>query len=572
MIRCGWRPALIAVLIALTGCVDDEVTSPVTTPVVSNPPTVAAANVVVGTTVGLPFTFDAAHGGTVFSDPAGRGLTYGVTFPGGANGLTATGSIITGTPLNSAVIAARITATDALGRSISDDFGIVALSSDLATPRLPAIALQYTGTVLPGSYNAPLPGGPAFATDNTPSSNPVTTAGATLGRVLFYDPRLSVSDGTSCASCHLQSVGFSDRSALSVGFAGGLTARHTPGLTNARFYQRGRFFWDERAATLEEQVLGPIQNATEMGMTLSALVMKISVTPYYAPLFTAAFGNATVTSDRIARALAQFVRSMVSTQSRFDKAFATGPPNFAGVFTAEEVLGEQLFRTKGCAACHTTGAQVADGIHNTGLDATITDAGAGGGAFKVPSLRNVAVRARFMHDGRFSTLAQVVDFYDAGVQPNPGLDPRMRTPNGPPLRLNMTPAEKQALVAFMRTLTDSTFLADARFSNPYVNQVNQDTALTLPPVPPIGAPLTGAVTIQFNSFRPSSLTVGRGAVISYTNLDNSAHGAIFDSPSITPTPRFNNGTRTVTMPTIPGVYAYHCIVHGFAMTGTITVQ
>lgn len=245
-------------------------------------------------------------------------------------------------------------------------------------------------------------------------------------------------------------------------------------LTNARWYQNGRFFWDERAATLEAQVLAPIQDATEMGLTLEQLVPKVTVTPYYGALFTAAFGSAEITSDRIARALAQFVRSLVSSGAKYDQAFSGAPgngPNFAGVFTAEELAGQQLFTGRaGCARCHTADVQASDAVHNTGLDATITDAGAGNGRFKAPSLRNVAVRGRFMHDGRFTSLAQVIDFYDSGVQANPALDPRLRAgqgPNGPPLRLNLSVAEKASLVAFLGTLTDQAFLTNPKFANPF---------------------------------------------------------------------------------------------------------
>jgi cytochrome c peroxidase len=314
------------------------------------------------------------------------------------------------------------------------------------------------------------PGGPIIATDNSPVGNPITDAGATLGRVLFHDVRLSANDRISCSSCHLQSLGFSDSARLSLGFQGGHTARHASGLTNARFYQRARFFWDERAASLEVQVLTPVQDTIEMGMRLDALVAKLAAAPYYAPLFRSAFGTSDITSDRVSRALAQYVRAMTSTASKFDRALGAappgGPPNFAS-FTAQEQQGEALFRSAGCVRCHATNGQVSDDVHNNGLDATITDAGAGGGRFKAPSLRNVALRAPYMHDGRFVTLRQVIDFYDNGVQGSPNLDARLRGPNGVPVRLGLSAAEKNALVAFLGTLTDSTLVTASRFSNPY---------------------------------------------------------------------------------------------------------
>lgn len=255
----------------------------------------------------------------------------------------------------------------------------------------------------------------------------------------------------------------------------------------------------------------------------------------------------------------------MSGQSRFDKAFAAnGVPNFAASFTADEIVGEQVFRTAGCVQCHTTLAQVADAPHNTGLDAVTIDIGTGNGAMKSPSLRNVAVRPRFMHDGRFTTLEQVVDFYDSGVQPNPALDPRLRTPNGAPRRLGLTTAEKRGLVAFMKTLTDSTFLADTRLSNPFATPVV---------VPPVSTnPIAATVTMQFTAYRPPIVTVAPGAVITFTNLDNTQHSAQFAASSIASTPRFTNGSRTVTMPTAPGTYSYQCSVHGQVMIGSIVVR
>ena len=347
-----------------------------------------------------------------------------------------------------------------------------ATDASLASPVLPTVPDAYSDATrpLPAWFVTQGPGGSVSVTDNTPATNPITDAGATLGRVLFHDVRVSANDKVSCASCHVQALGFTDSARLSVGFQGGLTGRHAMGLANARFYQRGRFFWDERAASLEVQVLTPIQDATEMGMTLTALPGKLGAAAYYAPLFRAAFGSNEITSDRVSRALAQYVRAMTSAGSKFDRALAAtpagAPPNFA-TFTPEEQQGEVLFRTAGCARCHSTNAQVSDDTHNTGLDATITDAGAGGGRFKAPSLRNVALRGRFMHDGRFTTLGQVVNFYDNGVNANPNLDGRLRTSGGAVLRLGLTAAQKAALVAFLGTLTDSALVSDRRFANPF---------------------------------------------------------------------------------------------------------
>ena len=342
---------------------------------------------------------------------------------------------------------------------------------DLPTPTLPTTSYNYANITLPSHFNnAQITGA-----DNTPTNNPITNAGATLGRVLFYDKRLSANNTIACASCHLQSNGFSDPAQFSTGFAGGLTGRNSMGLANASYFQSGRFFWDERAATLEAQTLMPIQDSVEMGLTLNQLVTKVSAESYYPPLFAQAFGTPEVTSDRISRALAQFVRSMVSYQSKYDQGVVT---NFSN-FTAQENQGRQIFNGQGrCDNCHTTDLFIAPEARNNGLELVSTDNGLGivtgnpadNGKFKVPSLRNIALTGPFMHDGRFTTLAEVVEFYNSEVQAHPNLDRRLRQvgPNGPPRRLNLTQAQKDALVAFMETLTDQAFVSDAKFSDPFI--------------------------------------------------------------------------------------------------------
>jgi cytochrome c peroxidase len=459
------------------------------------------------------------------------------------------------------VVRATIVATDSLGRTAGDAFAVAVFAAGLATPTLPATPYGYVdaSVPLPEHFLASIDGESVVSHDNTPTENPTTDAGATLGRVLFYDPRLSANDGLSCAGCHNPVLGFSDPPAQSVGFAGALTRRHSPGLANGRFYNRGRFFWDERAPTLEAQALMPIQDAGEMGLSLNDLTAKLEATPYYPPLFAAAFGTPEVTGDRVSKAIAQFVRSLVSGGSRYDQGVAAGgAPDFGGVLTPEEIEGEALFRSTGCAACHTTVAQVSDSIHNIGLDAVSTDTGAGRGAFKAPSLRNVAVRPRFMHDGRFTSLRQVIDFFDAGVRPNPDLDPRLKAADGTPKQLGLSSDQKAALVAFLGTLTDSTFLTSPRFANPFA--------------PPSGLPPTAGVTMQASAFHPATLTVQPGTVVTWTNLDGILHTASFVSPQIGTTPVFSSGSEQLTMPSVPGTYPYICSIHGASMSGTIIVE
>lgn len=340
-------------------------------------------------------------------------------------------------------------------------------------PVLPDQPYDYLSVALPAYFTDDTLAGFAGSADNMPPDNPITNAGATLGRVLFYDTALSINDSVSCSSCHVQALGFSDERVKSVGFQGGLTGRHSMGLANARYYQRGHFFWDERAATLEDQVVTPIQDAVEMGMSLDILEVKLAQLAYYPALFNAAFGSPEVTRDRIAKALAQFVRAMVSYRSKYDEGFGSGFPNF----TAQERQGHLLFTSNrtNCAACHRTGAQISDTVHNNGLDAVTIDEGVAGttgrpgdeARFKAPSLRNIAVRAPYMHDGRFATLEEVVEHYNSGLQDHPNLDNRLRDGNGQPLRMNLTAQEKAALVAFMNTLTDEAMLSDEKFSDPF---------------------------------------------------------------------------------------------------------
>ena len=342
---------------------------------------------------------------------------------------------------------------------------------------LPETMFNYAAPPLPPIFFQP----PIVNQDNMPATNVTTDVGATLGRVLFYDKRLSRNQTISCSSCHQARYGFADPRRFSVGFNGGLTGRNAMGLTQARYYQRGHFFWDERANTLEDQVLQPIQNPVEMGMTLQDLETRLNAEPFYTDLFSQAFGSPIVTSELISRALAQFVRSIISWRSKYDQGRPIGFANF----TPQENLGRQIFfgqvGTATCAACHGSDNFVPPNIFNNGLEFPYVDSGVGGitgraqdqGVFKVPSLRNIELTAPYMHDGRFATLDEVVEFYNSGVVDNPNLPPPLRVPAppgappGPPRRLNLTTEQKAALVAFLKTLTDTTVISDAKFSDPF---------------------------------------------------------------------------------------------------------
>lgn len=321
--------------------------------------------------------------------------------------------------------------------------------------------------------------------DNTPRNNPITDEGATLGRVLFYDVKLSANDTTSCASCHLQSKAFADTGRVSTGFDGGHTNRNSMGLSNARYYPNGNFFWDERAGTLEQQVLMPIEDFIEMGMNLQVLEAKLANTSYYPDLFEDAFGDDDISSERISLALAQFIRSMVSYESKYDEGVANNFRNF----TRQERQGMNLFEGRArCDRCHVTDIQIATQARNNGLDRVTVDPGVAGvtgnnrdaAEFKVPSLRNIELTGPYMHDGRFATLEQVVDFYNSDVQNHPNLDNQLtgggrngrnggrgRRGNNGARNLNLNRGEQAALVAFMETLTDDSFVTDPMFSDPF---------------------------------------------------------------------------------------------------------
>lgn len=348
---------------------------------------------------------------------------------------------------------------------------------------LPETPFNYANIALPPHLTTPQ----VQNDDNTPEDNPITNEGATLGRVLFYDKRFSINNTISCASCHHQDKAFTDGVQFSVGFAGGLTGRNLMSLTNARFYRRGSFFWDERAPTLEFQSTQPTQDPVEMGSSFPDVINEIASEPYYQTLFADAFPGdpSPISRDNVERALAQFMRSMVSYQSKFDIGFPTGFTNF----TPQEEAGRQLFFNNppqpghiDCSSCHGSVNFVQPVPRNNGLDAVTTDPGFAAvtgraqdeGRFKMASLRNVELSGPYMHDGRFVTLEEVIEFYSTGIQLHPNLNGRLRVngapggpPPGPPLRPNYSPAEVAALVAFLKTLTDTNFTTDPRWSDPF---------------------------------------------------------------------------------------------------------
>ncbi len=362
--------------------------------------------------------------------------------------------------------------------------------AQVRTLRLPESPYRYANIELPSHFKSRT----VRDLDNTPRDNPITDWGATLGRVLFYDTRLSANNTIACASCHQQKHAFSDPAGrFSKGYEGKPTDRNAMPLVEARFYERGRFFWDERARTLEDQVLMPIQNQVEMGQDLARLVEKLAHEPEYSELCKKAFGDSRVTRERTAKALAQFVRSLVSYQSKYDEGVVqvrSRNDDFPN-FTRQENRGKATFLQR-CASCHMPQQQDAifssQRAQNNGLDADakVADLGVADvtmdrnrvGHFKSPSLRNIEFTGPYMHDGRFAKLEDVIEHYSSGIKLHPTLDGRLAGPGrvagGPPGRggtqargFRFTSQEKAELVAFLKTLSDQKFVTDPKFSDPF---------------------------------------------------------------------------------------------------------
>ncbi len=285
---------------------------------------------------------------------------------------------------------------------------------------------------------------------------------ATLGRVLFYDRHLSKNNSTSCGTCHIQRLAFADGKQFSTGLNGKQTSRNSMAIANC--VSQDQFFWDIRARDLEKQVMMPIENHVEMGIeNLESLPEKLAELNYYPALFNLAFGSEDITEEGISKALAMFLTSMVSKNSRFDREKFNGFSNF----TSKELLGKELFEGKAlCKNCHSNSILGGWGTANIGLDLTYEDQGVANGSFKIPSLKNISETAPYMHDGRFNTLEEVVNHYNEGIQNHPSLSWHLRDYNGP-FRLGLTELEKIALVAFLNTLTDHQYLTDEKYSDPF---------------------------------------------------------------------------------------------------------
>lgn len=306
-----------------------------------------------------------------------------------------------------------------------------------------------------------------------PSDNPLTSEGIALGRKLFYDPILS-GDGTqACATCHAPELAFTDSRQFSIGIDGIQGTRNSMPLFNMAWNYNENFFWDGRANSLENQALEPVENPIEMHNTWENATASLQATANYPELFSTAFGTDIITKDLVSKAIAQFERTLISGNSKFDK-YLLGE----ATLTASEQNGIAVFmdETKGdCFHCHgdpNSPLWTDNTFHNNGLDETITDLGLGDftgdprdfGLFKSPSLRNLAYTAPYMHDGRFQTLEEVINHYSEGLVYSETIDPLMKkvAEGG----VHLTEQEKIDLKAFLLSLSDPSFISNPAFQNP----------------------------------------------------------------------------------------------------------
>lgn len=310
--------------------------------------------------------------------------------------------------------------------------------------------------------------------ENRPNIDIVNNDVATLGRVLFYDKKLSKNNSISCASCHKQHKAFADGTALSEGFGGKKTTRNSMSLVNP--IMNNSFFWDSRQHSLKQLTFEPITNHIEMGIEdMQTLVYKLENVDYYANLFENAYGDNNVTPEKIAEAMSQFVASIFTRDSKFDEVIENSSAGLSGL----EMHGMALFfsdRTN-CSGCHSGlnfsapdvpgGAyQQSEGTANIGLEVEYADNGKGSGKFKIPSLRNIALTGPYMHDGRFNTLREVLEHYNEDVNPHTHLDSKLKE-NGTPIKMNLTELDLDALEAFLVTLTSKSITTNPMYGNPF---------------------------------------------------------------------------------------------------------
>ena len=322
----------------------------------------------------------------------------------------------------------------------------------------------------PSPYNLVIPS--TLPPIDIPEENPLTIEGVELGRMLFYEPLLS-GDGTqACASCHMQSAGFTDSARYSTGIDGLQGSRNAMVVFNLAWSPT--LFWDGRASSLEEQALDPIVNPIEMHETWADAAEKLNAHAEYPELFKKAFDIDEIDSSYVVKAIAQFERTLISGNSKWDQ-WIRGEV----ILTEQELRGWDLFNIDGpivgadCFHCHTAPHFTDFTFHNNGLDGDeaftdlglyeVTENDIDKAKFKTPTLRNIEVSGPYMHDGRFASLEEVVEHYNSGGHASSTVDPLMKNIGE---GLLLSPEDKQALIAFLRILTDHEFLNNQDFSNP----------------------------------------------------------------------------------------------------------
>lgn len=311
-----------------------------------------------------------------------------------------------------------------------------------------------------------------------PSNNPLTQEGVLLGRKLFYDPILSGDSTQSCASCHNQAYGFTDNGLqYSVGIDGLAGNRNSMAIVNFAYNPERKFFWDGRSYGLEAQALEPVENPIEMHFNWPDAIVRFKRSSFYKKDFYAAFGTLDITKEHAAKALEQFMLSIVSYQSRYDEIVKYG--NFYNLtgLTPSEANGFQIFNSEqgDCFHCHSIdNKSLTDNLfHNNGLDSFFTDLGLGAitqnpdqyAKFKTPSLRNIELTGPYMHDGRFQDLNQVMMHYSFGLKKSATIDPLMKKDSIGGVQLS--PQKRADVVAFMKTFTDTAFINNPAYSNPF---------------------------------------------------------------------------------------------------------
>jgi cytochrome c peroxidase len=341
-------------------------------------------------------------------------------------------------------------------------------------------------------------GKPAYVNKDNTAANPITDKAATLGRVLFYDKNLSINNTIACASCHKQEFAFGDTATSSLGVENGRTERHSMRLINSRYAVEAKFFWNERAASLEAQTTMPIVDHLEMGFSgqtgrgnITSLITKLNGIGYYKELFILAYGDATITEARMQTALAQFIRSIQSFDSKYDIGRAQVANDGAPFpnFTAQENAGKNLFLTPpifngaseriggglGCNACHQAPEfDIDPNSRNNGFIGVIGSNQTDLTNTRSPSLRDIlnaagVANTPFMHTAVPVTIRQVLNHYNsiAAAPRNTNLDPRLK-PNNIGQNLQMTPAETDAMVAFLRTLTGKDVYTNKKWGSPFL--------------------------------------------------------------------------------------------------------